>query len=164
MELVHNNMLPGLTDDATEFFAVGENELEAFNGGGRKKFSDLPSRIHDILRAGMDNMNATIDEVKAFARKYYGGLDCSADISSDGLLGKPDYVKTEKTLELGNGSHLTECELKVLRLITLPDKIIADKLCISEKTVLTHMQNIRSKTGLASKPELSHMATKMGII
>ncbi|WP_407430604.1 LuxR C-terminal-related transcriptional regulator [Arcticibacter sp.] len=53
----------------------------------------------------------------------------------------------------------------MLNHITYPDKIIADKLHISIRTVVNHSVSIRRKTGLRSKAEMtaywmSHILSK----
>jgi DNA-binding NarL/FixJ family response regulator len=63
----------------------------------------------------------------------------------------------------GIGS-LTKRELDVFSYIDLYDKEIADKLKIKVTTVTTHTQNIRKKTGLANKREMTRCATQIGLI
>ncbi|MNR62497.1 Bacterial regulatory protein, luxR family [compost metagenome] len=49
-------------------------------------------------------------------------------------------------------------------MVKQPDKIIASELNISPDTVSTHLQNIRNKTGLKNKSELSIFAYQKGLI
>lgn len=61
---------------------------------------------------------------------------------------------------------LTPRELEVLKLTAAGDtsKQIADKLCISQNTVLTHRKNIAAKTGLRSVSAITHFAMIHGLL
>ncbi len=60
---------------------------------------------------------------------------------------------------------LTERELEVLRLVAqgLANKVIADRLEISERTARTHVSNILEKLHLANRTQATLYAIKMGI-
>lgn len=62
--------------------------------------------------------------------------------------------------------NLSAREIEVLKLIAsgLINKEIADKLCISINTVITHRKNISSKLGIKSASGLSLYAVMNGII
>lgn len=60
--------------------------------------------------------------------------------------------------------RLTGREVDVLKLIVLPEKLIADKLLISKNTVTKHMKSIRTKLRKANKAELTEFAVKEQII
>lgn len=164
MEVTHNNMLPGILTKEVEFFKVSETEVMAIHDSGIKSFRNLPAWIYEIVQRGMNNASATMDEMEAWVADHFGGLDPYADITINGEIGRPEYIDTQKSFDLGNGSHLTSSELRVLKLIQLPNKLIADTLFLSVTTVESHWQNIRIKTGLLNKPELTHFATRNGII
>lgn len=61
---------------------------------------------------------------------------------------------------------LTAREMEVLRLAAQgrTAKEIAEKLCISTNTVLTHRKNIASKTGLRTVAALTHFAMAHGLL
>lgn len=61
---------------------------------------------------------------------------------------------------------LTERELEVLReLITgAPNIVIAEHLCMSERTVKAHVQHILEKTGYQNRTELAVKASESGIV
>ncbi len=63
------------------------------------------------------------------------------------LLSKPDKLKDEK-----KNVHLTQRETEVLKMVVLgySNKEIADKLFISQHTVITHRKNITAKLGIKS--------------
>jgi DNA-binding NarL/FixJ family response regulator len=62
--------------------------------------------------------------------------------------------------------NLTEREREILRLIALglTNKKIAEKLCISVKTVETHRTNILQKLNIHSTADLVRNAIKMGLL
>lgn len=57
-------------------------------------------------------------------------------------------------------------EIEVLRLTAagLTSRQIADRLCISQNTVLTHRKNIASKTGLHTVSAITHFAMMHGLL
>jgi DNA-binding CsgD family transcriptional regulator len=67
---------------------------------------------------------------------------------------------------LENSRELSAREKEVLQLIVigLMNKEIADKLCISLNTVLTHRKNITSKLGIKTVPGLTFYAITNGLI
>ena len=76
---------------------------------------------------------------------------------------KAERIKTRETLEhLG---HLTPRELEVLRCVIsgMPNKRIAFKLKIAEKTVKIHRGHIMKKLDAASVAELVRTASRAGI-
>ena len=70
-------------------------------------------------------------------------------------------VSGERTASAG----LTERELEVLRLIArgLPNKLIAQELVVSEKTVKTHVSNILAKLHLADRTQAALYAVREGL-
>jgi len=60
---------------------------------------------------------------------------------------------------------LTPREIEVMQRALLPDKHIAFDLEISYYTVMAHLKNIRQKTGLLDKHQMSYyLGTKQGLI
>ncbi len=61
---------------------------------------------------------------------------------------------------------LTTREIEVLQWVTdgKTDKVIAEKLSISEHTIKNHMKSIRKKLGVSNRLQASHKAIDMGII
>jgi len=65
-----------------------------------------------------------------------------------------------------SNNELSSREIEVLQLIVcgITNKEIADRLCISLNTVLTHRKNITSKLGIKTIPGLTFYAITNGII
>ena len=76
-----------------------------------------------------------------------------------------DYILTPKKPQTQKNA-LSMREIDVLRLVAsgLSNKEIADALCISVNTVLTHRKNISAKLGIKSVSGLSLYAMMNGII
>lgn len=82
--------------------------------------------------------------------------------------GESIFPDTTPTLEIGNALSVdfTERELEVLRLIVAGerDADIADKLCISLRTVKAHVQSLKDKTGLRNRTELAVKVRESGLV
>ena len=74
------------------------------------------------------------------------------------------YVSKRKTTEVSD--EFTPQEKRIIELCRegLPGKLIADRLCISLRTVDNHKQNIFRKLGINSTAEMVRYALKKGII
>lgn len=74
------------------------------------------------------------------------------------------FDKMIKTAKQENQEELSSREVEVLKLITrgLINKEIADELCISLNTVLTHRKNITSKLGIKTVSGLTFYAMMNG--
>ena len=83
--------------------------------------------------------------------------------------------KTDKTIEKRNGEptledygkyHITEREFDVIKLIRkgMTNKEMADHLCISVNTVITHRKNIARKLQIHSPAGLTVYAIAKGLI
>jgi len=59
---------------------------------------------------------------------------------------------------------LTDKEIQIIKLLHLPDKKIAEKLCIDFKTVCYHKQKIFKKLGVKNRSAVIKWATDQGII
>ena len=82
--------------------------------------------------------------------------------------GESIFPDTTPTLEIGDALSVdfTERELEVLRLIVAGerDADIADKLCISLRTVKAHVQSLKDKTGLRNRTELAVKVREAGFV
>lgn len=84
------------------------------------------------------------------------------------MAGERIFPDTTPTLEIGDALSVdfTERELEVLRLIVAGerDADIADKLCISLRTVKAHVQSLKDKTGLRTRTELAVKVRESGLV
>lgn len=84
------------------------------------------------------------------------------------MAGESVYPDTTPSLRLGNVSSmaLTSRELEVLREVVAgeSDADIAEKLHISLRTVKSHVQSMRNKTGFKNRTELAVRARDCGLI
>jgi len=90
-------------------------------------------------------------------------------VASGGTFVSPSISEKVLKLEAGRekeGSILTGREREVLQLIAsgLTNKKIADKLCVSVKTVETHRTRILQKLGAHSAADLVRYAIKTGLL
>jgi DNA-binding CsgD family transcriptional regulator len=175
-----NKIPAGLVDHNYEFFVSPNVALSAITGGSVKSFDDLgddvlqviekqmrryPAKLREIGKMGIIG---TRDVIKQFLICNYGGFDHHADMVEDQLMPTEywpcplrgscahegilcDKFKTD------TGEYLNKREMQVLKLIAAGslDKEIAEQLTISIHTVTTYTQNIRRKTGLLRKPDLT---------
>ena len=78
------------------------------------------------------------------------------------------YPETSKetTIGLAKSSEFTERELDVLRQMTTgaSNSIIAQRLCMSENTVKTHIRHLLEKTGCENRTELAIKARLSGLV
>ena len=72
----------------------------------------------------------------------------------------------EQDAGAANAPRLTEREREVLRMVAegLSSREIADQLCLSAKTVITHRANIMEKLGVHNRAELVKYAIREGLV
>lgn len=84
------------------------------------------------------------------------------------LAGKSVYPDSVPVRQLGDtlSSSLTERELDVLKTLAggKTDDQIAQELFVSVRTVKTHIQNMREKTGFRNRTELAVRARGLGLV
>lgn len=97
----------------------------------------------------------------ALHAEYYLDTALSTEIATK-LLEIKEYEETPNS----NYGTLTAREQEILRLLAqgVAVKDIAEKLCISSKTVTNHRTNILSKLDLHSTADLVRFAARLGII
>jgi hypothetical protein len=148
----HANAMHGLFKPGTEFVAVDKNTLRTFHAnreiGGEIRFEELPEREFNTIRKKMGDPNATIEEMKAFCIGHWGGIDGEADIDENGIPGKAEYVEGISNAYYDNGERISDAQLRVLKLIHLDDKAIAEKLFLSRFTVARHCADIYANLGV----------------
>jgi DNA-binding NarL/FixJ family response regulator len=135
-----------------------------------------------IILSQHDNKEYIISAIKAGASGYILKKAVSADIvsgieavASEGYYFDPsvaktvivDYLKTLKgKSQEDEYDRLSEREKEVLKLIVdgISSNDIAQRLCISVKTVLGHRTNIMEKLNIHNRTELIKYAIRRGII
>jgi len=122
--------------------------------------------VRALLDIGIDGFiskrMARADEMLQAIHSVVGGLDYfGRDIAS---IIYEIYVAKKKTSDLT--AEFTERERDIIRLCRegLQSKEIADRLCISYRTVDTHKRNIFQKLGINNTVEMVKYALKQGII
>lgn len=182
-----NRLISGMIDKGAEFLTVDDRAI-CMHDGSVLEFDVVPDHLKDVLRADMKSqpkkeraMEAMVgpDEdrkLERFTMCQFGGMDSTPDIDEHGNLSYPEFVPCAKRgacehegigcsqITISNGVILSKSETAVLRLVELENDQIADILFISVKTVKTHFQNIRRKTGKQNKTELAVWAVLRGII
>jgi len=122
-------------------------------------------RQHDVLDAisagasGYVTKNAEPREiVEAIRTIAEGGTYVSATLASYLLM-------AARSPESGRGFTLTGREREILSLVAAgeTDQDIADHLFISVRTVRSHLDRIREKTGRRRRPDLTRLAIEQGI-
>lgn len=176
----------GVNDTACEFYKTDDGQLICIHDRKISFWPDFPPRIVDIVR---EDMMRNPEALKALAswenllpedyvRRYiacrFGGVDDQPDIDENGNVHHTEYVSCKlrgtckyegklcSALKADFGV-ISPAEMGVLRLSDQPIKIIADKLCITEETVKTHLKNIKEKTGLKDKTEVAIYSYKKGL-
>lgn len=178
-------MNPALYKEDVEFFIDEEARLRVLTNGKAVLFKNAPARIHQILLQELDSDHKAstalkelglrgMPAIEKLARCRYGTFSDTPDIAN----GKhePEHIHCEirgmcpaegrlcLTISTPEG-HLTPRELEIVALtaIDLSDKMIADRLKISELTVRTHMDNIRRKLQVSTRVGIAVFACKKNI-
>lgn len=105
--------------------------------------------VKDAFNAGATaylHKNITIDELGDAIRKAWGGIPTLSPEAAKALI----HSATSQ-----ESTHLTPRELDILRLLVagMSNPEIAEKLGVSRSTIKTHVSNILSKLGTASRLE-----------
>jgi DNA-binding NarL/FixJ family response regulator len=118
--------------------------------------------VHGALQAGAAGYllkDAEADEVAAAIRAA-----CRGEVHLDPAIAK-QLTRSLVAPEPQTVNSLTDREREVLVLVAkgLSNQQIADSLVISERTARTHVSNILSKLGLASRTQAALLAIREGI-
>jgi two-component system response regulator DctR len=111
--------------------------------------ADVPTAVDAVKRGAFDfcekpfSNNLLVDRIEA-----------ALALSSQAVAGTKTQLQMEKKL-----AQLTEREQSVMRLVVegLPNKIIADQLSISMRTVEVHRARVFEKIGVKSAVELANL-------
>ena len=118
--------------------------------------------VHGALQAGAAGYllkDAEADEVAAAIRAARRG-----EVHLDAAIAR-QLTRSLVTPTAADGDALTDREREVLVLVAqgLSNRQIADALVISERTARTHVSNILSKLGVASRTQAALLAIREGI-
>ena len=114
--------------------------------------------VNGFISKGKGNYETLVEAIRTVADGYeYFGADISKIIFNT-------YVATKKTAQVT--SEFTAQERQIIELCGegLSVRKIADRLCISPRTVENHKQNIFEKLDIHSTGEMIRYAIKNGII
>jgi two-component system invasion response regulator UvrY len=120
-----------------------------------------PSRLLQAGAAGYITKGCTAEEMlKAIRMLYAGDRYLSPEIAQQLAL------KRFSPQEQSPLDQLSERELQIMLMITQGQKVqyIADKLCLSAKTVNSYRYRIFEKLGIKSDVELTLLAVRLGVL
>jgi DNA-binding NarL/FixJ family response regulator len=108
--------------------------------------------------AGYLTKRCTGEELRQAVITVHGGGSIISPMLAGHLL--KEYSRAARGDASGVDPLLSEREHEILRLLALghTDKEIAAQVCISPRTVQNHLTNIRTKTGLRRRTELTRWA------
>lgn len=184
------NLPAGLLDHNYEFFAdAGRSHAFCLNSGRVLAFDKFPVALTLLLDAHFslfpDKVKAAIDlasengisALEQLTICNYGGFDSEPDMIN-GKLQSHEFWQCPKRgtcayegkccdkLSTPSGEFLTPAEIRVVKLTAEGnlDKTIADRLSISTNTVAIHQRNIRRKTMLFRKADVTRFAHAKNLI
>lgn len=153
MTITHNNMIPGLFSKGVEFLAVDFNKVQAMHDRKVLGFHELPAFAYNTIKSLMGKSNATIEEMEVYAFQRWGGMDNTLDIDENGNAGDPEYLEGFAPAYYDSGKMISDGEMRVLKLVDLCDKAIAERLFISPNTVARHFQSLFINSGISETTE-----------
>ena len=122
--------------------------------------------VFSLLRAGAAGYVPKLTRIEELVDAIRAVYTNGAYLQEDILHTMVDNIVPPPTVEPEPQTVLTEREKEVIRLIAegLSGREIADRLCISAKTVVTHRSNIMEKIGAHNTVELIRYAIREGIV
>ena len=122
---------------------------------------------HPFVRHGLRTYLATLEDIEVVGEAADGAEAVRKASRGEALLAPSVAAKLMQEVagDRPASSGLTDRELEVLRLIArgLPNKLIAQELVVSEKTVKTHVSNILAKLHLADRTQAALFAVREGL-
>ena len=139
------------------------------NGEAIRLFADAARAAADRgVAFGALRRDATADEIVAAVTAVGGGLIALDRRLAADLLVSPERAAVATTVRLPGVADetLTARELEVLQLLAqgLPNKLIAQRLHISEHTAKFHVSAIMTKLNAASRTEAVTIAARRGLL
>jgi DNA-binding NarL/FixJ family response regulator len=141
-------------------------------GVGRREVARLLAGVGNAAEAhavsfGAIPREATPDEIVAALSAVAAGLIALDRRIASGALGAVERAPAPVVAALNPADDmLTSREMDVLQLLAqgLPNKIIANRLRISEHTAKFHVSSIMTKLGAASRTEAVTLAARRGLL
>ncbi len=186
-DMGNKRIYAGMIDRGVEFMKDEDGALYCSHDWRVHQWPHFPEYVKKKIEIEMLNDPIALEELakmdglapELYDYKFcccrFGGLDNGPDIDADGNVCQSEYVECSLrgqckaegklclALKCANGV-LTRREMEVLKYVRLEDKLIADQLNVKVDTVITHLINIREKTGLTNKAHLAVFASQKGII
>lgn len=153
-------------------------DLNLVDGNGKEVVEYIKPRYPDIkfLVISVETSNEVIEQlvnmgVDGFISKYVDveTLKSAIDSVMSGIeyFGKDiaEIIHSINTIKSVQENLFTDRELEIVRLCAegYHVQVIAEKLCVSKRTVETHKNNIFKKLGFKSTGELIHFAFEHGL-
>lgn len=177
---IATKVVAGMIDDHSIEFFMADNKNLAMFKGVVTPIADLPdgilSKIEEYITPEVGeyltllNVNGRISRIEKFLSCRYGSLDFTADFA-DGELKEPEYWHCPNRGKCPVENRLcklprdlSEKEIEYIKLVgnDFSDKIIADKMGLSPKTVekisykVRNRLNIFSSRGIAAYAALNN--------
>lgn len=185
---MQKNLLPGLVDQAIEFFNH-ENDLKFIQDGKIKSFMEAPASVLMILKENLDKNpeakeilmdwfpNSEFNQLKKYTSCKFGGIDYTPDII-DNQIQEGEYWKCPFagnckgegivcTSPIYNGQKLSKQEIELIRLSTtdLTNEAIASEMKLPLGTFHKLKQLVYEKLGFVqTKQSLTKIAISINII
>lgn len=177
----------GINCKGAEFLKTEDRQLICIHDRQIYFWPNFPKNIIQVIEDDMMKYPSALaclaswenllpeDYMRQYIACRFGGLDDQPDVTEDGQVLHAEYVscrlrgqckyegKLCLSLKAENGI-ISPAEIAVMKLVAQPIKIIADRLCITEETVKTHLKNIKEKTGMHDKLQVAIYAQKKGLI
>jgi DNA-binding NarL/FixJ family response regulator len=122
--------------------------------------------VFSLLRAGAAGYVPKLTRIEELVDAIRAVYTKGAFVQENVLHAVVDSIPQPSSSEAEPQAVLTEREKEVVRLIAegLSGREIAERLCISAKTVVTHRANIMEKIGAHNTAELIRYAIREGIV
>lgn len=181
-------ILPGMVDDAVEFFKDDEGKVKYIHQGKVNCVSELPYWLTKIITEHIElnpeinnhllnfHPDSEIKRLHQFINCRFGGIDFRGDIV-DGKLQESEYIhcplrgncKSEGVLckmPVVNGHTLTPTEVKIIQMSTtdMTNDVIAEECSLPLGSFHKIKQNIYDKFCVPTKQCLTKLAYSLNLI
>ena len=118
------------------------------------------------LRASLNGSLRVAGEFPTLAAAEAADIDADAILIAHGVPPSRDALRRTSRPDIEYDEALTPREIQVLELLAegLPNKLIAERLQISDQTVKFHVASISGKLGAANRTDAVRRAVRRGLI